>query len=60
MAYFQTQIPQLGNTLEVLAMEDVGLFCGHLVYFTAIWSVLCPFGIFFPFWYDAPRKIWQP
>jgi hypothetical protein len=41
----------------------------------AIWSVLLPFhihilwpfgifsghfGIFFPFWYVVPRKIWQP
>jgi hypothetical protein len=24
-----------------------GIFCGH-------------FGIFFPFWYVVPRKIWQP
>jgi hypothetical protein len=24
-----------------------GIFCGH-------------FGIFFPFWYLEPRKIWQP
>jgi hypothetical protein len=48
-------------------MEDVGLFYGLLVYFTAIWSILWPFCIFvpylvnfFPFWYAIPRKIWQP
>jgi hypothetical protein len=48
-------------------MEDVGIFYGHLVYFTVIWYTLWPFGIFygylvhlFPFWYVAPRKIWQP
>jgi hypothetical protein len=55
-------------------MEDVGKFCVHLVYFTAIWYILwlfgiflCLFGIFlwlfgtpFPFWYVAQRKIWQP
>jgi hypothetical protein len=36
--------------------------------FTAVWNILWPFrtymygyfGIFFPFWYVAPRKIWQP
>jgi hypothetical protein len=27
-------------------MEDVGLFYGLLVYFTAFWSILRPFGIF--------------
>jgi hypothetical protein len=48
-------------------MEDVGIvrailsiihpnviFYGNLVHFVAIWY------IFFPFWYVAPRKIWQP
>jgi hypothetical protein len=30
-------------------MEDVGIFFGHLVYFTAIWSIL------WPFWYIS----WQ-
>jgi hypothetical protein len=49
-------------------MEDVGIFYGHLVHFTVfcnryfmdIWYGLCAFGIFFPFWYFVPRKIWQP
>jgi hypothetical protein len=48
-------------------MEDVGTFYGLLVYFTAMWYILWPFGIFigplvyiFPFWYVVPRKIWQP
>jgi hypothetical protein len=27
-------------------MEDVGIFDGHLVYFTAIWYILWPLGIF--------------
>jgi hypothetical protein len=27
-------------------------FCGH-------WYILCFFGIFFPFWYAVPLKIWQ-
>jgi hypothetical protein len=48
-------------------MEDVGIFCGHLVYFTAIRYILRPLGIFYGhlvyfslFWYVVPRKIWQP
>jgi hypothetical protein len=28
-------------------MEDVGLFYGHLVFFTPIWYVLWSFGIFY-------------
>jgi hypothetical protein len=38
-----------------------------LVYFTTIWYIFWPFCIFCchlvhfpPFWYDLPRKIWQP
>jgi hypothetical protein len=48
-------------------MKDVGKFYGHSVYITAILYTLWPlgifcghFGIFFPFWYVAKRKIWQP
>jgi hypothetical protein len=48
-------------------MKDVGKFYVHLVYFTAILYILGPFvifcghfGIFFPFWYVVPTKIWQP
>jgi hypothetical protein len=32
--------------LDGLAMEDVGIFCGHLVNFTGIWHTLWTFGIF--------------
>jgi hypothetical protein len=53
--------------LEGLAIEDVGLFYGHLVYivailvsFMVILYILWPFGNFFPFWHFVPRKIWQP
>jgi hypothetical protein len=67
MAYFQTKIPNLGNFLEGLAMEDFGILYKHLDYFAAIWYILWPFGIFYgylvyfsPFWYVVPRKIWQP
>jgi hypothetical protein len=50
-----------------IAIKDVGKLYGHLVYFTAISYILWPleiffgrFGIFSPFWYIVPRKIWQP
>jgi hypothetical protein len=35
-------------------MNDVGILYGHSVYFTAIWYVLRPFGIFYVFWYIFP------
>jgi hypothetical protein len=67
MAYFQTKMGRFGQILEGLAMEDVGTLYGHLVYFTAIWYSLWPFGIFcgyFVYFFliliFAPRKIWQP
>jgi hypothetical protein len=50
-------------------MEDVGIFYGHLVNFTTIWYTSwtfgifcghCMVGIFSPFWYAVPIKIWQP
>jgi hypothetical protein len=63
MAYFQTKNPDL----EDFAKEDVGIFDCLLVYFTAIRSILWPFGIFYgylvsiyPFRYFVPRTIWQP
>jgi hypothetical protein len=31
--------------LEGIALKDVGLFYGHLVYFTDIWYISWPFGI---------------
>jgi hypothetical protein len=37
-------------------MDDVGIFCGHVVNFTAIWYISWPFGIFPPpFRYIFPR-----
>jgi hypothetical protein len=39
------KIPFWVNLSEGLAMEDVGIFYGHLVYFMAIWYILWPFGI---------------
>jgi hypothetical protein len=41
-------------------MGHVGIFYGHLVSFMTIRSIYGYFGIFFPFWYNVPRKIWQP
>jgi hypothetical protein len=40
------QKSQFGKILECLAMENLGIFCDHLVYFTAIGNILWPFGIF--------------
>jgi hypothetical protein len=44
-------------------MEVVGLFYGHLVYFTAIWSIFVAIRyslwLFGSFWYVVRRKIWQ-
>jgi hypothetical protein len=56
------------DIFEVLTMENFAIFYSHLL-------LLRPFGVFnsnlvhiycghlvpiFPFWYIAPRKIWQP
>jgi hypothetical protein len=67
MAYFLTKNPDLGKFYEGLAMEGAGIFYVHFVHFMAIWSIVWPIGlfkvnwyIFSPFWYVAPRKIWQP
>jgi hypothetical protein len=55
MVYFQNKTPNLGKfgRFEGFAMEDVGIFHGPLIYFTAIWYfkaiwyILWPFGIFY-------------
>jgi hypothetical protein len=68
MVYFKTKNPNLGNFGRVLQWKMlVYVFYGHVVYFTAIWYILWTFGIicgkfgiFFPFWYVVPGKIWQP
>jgi hypothetical protein len=64
--YFQTKNPDLGKCLRAVQrkmsvysvaiwsiLQLFGIFSGHLVFF---WL----FGIFSPFWYVVPRKIWQP
>jgi hypothetical protein len=44
-AYLVPKI-QIWENFRGLAMEDFGLFYGHLVYFTAILYILWPLGIF--------------
>jgi hypothetical protein len=66
MACFQTKNPNLGKSWKDMQWQmlvylwSFGPFYDHLVYFVAIWYNLWTFGIFFPFWYVVPRKIWQP
>jgi hypothetical protein len=67
MVCFQTKNPNLGKFWRFFAMENLGVFYDHLVYFTAIGNTVWPFGIFCghlvdfpPFWCFDPRKIWQP
>jgi hypothetical protein len=62
MVYFQKK-SDLGKFRSISQKQ-------MLVIFTAKWSISLPFGIFlgafdhfgifFPFWYVVPRKIWQP
>jgi hypothetical protein len=45
MVYFQTKNPSLGKFWRVLQWQIlVGIPYGHLVYFTAIYCILWPFG----------------
>jgi hypothetical protein len=63
MIYFQTQNSNLGKFCRLFQWKmfvyfwTFGLPYCHFIFFVAI---LVPFGIFFPFWYVVPRKIWQP
>jgi hypothetical protein len=61
---FQTKNPNLGKFWRVLQWKMLvyfmDTFYGLLLYFMGIWCSSWYFGIFFPFWYFAPRKIWQP
>jgi hypothetical protein len=38
---FSNLNPTLGNFLEGLGMENVGIFYGHLGYILAIWYIYC-------------------
>jgi hypothetical protein len=64
---FSFQKSQFGYIFEGLRMEIIGIIYEHLIQFTAVLCILYKFGTFcghlvyfFPFWYVAPRKIWQP
>jgi hypothetical protein len=46
--------------LEGPAIEDVGIFCDQLVYFTAVWYIFSFWYIFPKVWFVVPGKIWQP
>jgi hypothetical protein len=39
---------------------DIGIYCGHLVYFMADWQLSGILVHFPPFWYFMSRSIWQP
>jgi hypothetical protein len=41
--------------LEGLALENLGIFYGHLVYFTAIGNILWHLVYFVVIWYIFPR-----
>jgi hypothetical protein len=44
--------PNLGtNIFEGLGMEKVGIFCGHLEYFSAIWYIRGLLAYFVVIWY---------
>jgi hypothetical protein len=71
MVCFQTKNPNLGKFLKRLAMEDVGIFYGHLVHFTVFCYILLTFGIvcgnlvIFPVLVFCTKKnlatlVWQP
>jgi hypothetical protein len=45
MVHFQTKNPNFGLFL----MENVGIFCIYLEYVKAIWCILGPFAILWPF-----------
>jgi hypothetical protein len=46
---------QFGYILKVLAMENIGIFYDHLVYFTAIGNILWHLVYFVVIWYIFPR-----
>jgi hypothetical protein len=46
---FSNQKFQIWVVLEGLSLEDVGIFYGQLVYFTAVWSIT-PIDICYILW----------
>jgi hypothetical protein len=66
MVYFQTKNPDLCKFSRVLQWKILAYFMAvkstlrPFGIFVAVCYILWSFGIFFLFWYIAPRKIWQP
>jgi apolipoprotein N-acyltransferase len=54
MAYFSNQKSQCGLNSEGSCNGRCWLFCGHLVYITAIWYILLPLVYFMVIWYIFP------
>jgi hypothetical protein len=66
---FQAEKSHFGYILEGLAWKMLEYFVavcniwqpfGIHMYLMAIWYNLWSYGVFFTFWYVAPRKTWQP
>jgi hypothetical protein len=57
---FPTQKSKFGYILEGLAMEDVGIFDRHLVYFTGDLVYFVLIWYIFPILVCCSKKIWQP
>jgi hypothetical protein len=47
----------LGKFLGGIALENLGIFYDHLVYFTAIANILWPFGYFSPFGFFTKKNL---
>jgi hypothetical protein len=48
------------STANCYVLLSFFMFYSHLLCFMPKWYTFWLFGIFFPFWYVAARKIWQP
>jgi hypothetical protein len=46
MVSFQTRNPNLGKFWTASDWKKLIFICGHLEYFTDIWDILCPFGMY--------------
>jgi hypothetical protein len=53
MVFCRTKNPNLGKFWRAREWNMLAHFNRHLEHFVA-------FGMLFPFWYVAPRQIWQP
>jgi hypothetical protein len=65
MVYFHTKTPkyfrrQYLEKIDIFYDNYIHTLCGHLLDSVAIWYIMWPNGIFYPFWYIASREFWQP